>query len=681
MGLVWLTCSLLLWRANWKLASAWFANDSVFNLIMHTLVLCWGCIIIVTFLLGLGEVLTGGTLLSASVGVSAAISGGLRFWGVERAPAPTNVSAGTRFWHGFWLTVLNLWIAHVITSGLLKFPTDWDTLHYHLPLIVHWAQAGSLFAPDNCLWSFPGNNEVLGLWFIAPFSGDFLIGLNNLPVAILLACASIEVGKNLGLSDSLAHWTSFGVVSNYIVLNQLLDASNDIGVAALFLAAVAYGMRLVRRDSPSVCNEILFGVAIGLLVGMKFYALGYAASAAFTIVVLAWKCYGWQRAARLAAVASIGAVAFGGYWYLRNFWMTGSALYPKSFEPVTDLIGKIYPDIGNTSFTGNARPELYALAVEAVWHMCGPLHTAAFVLTPLTWCWFLGMTCFGTTKNRTDSNDIRWVFAGLFALSAAVILSTPFAVEDAPGTLNQMHWHYCPVRYGMCFLSLAVLGLAVVLQDFVAYAPKLALLPHGVVLLGALYQLAFVDRRLPLEIAEVLLIAGNLIFLLGNVWVLAKLWPPLARPLVVALFVVGMGGAAWGIDRLAHRWHGGFTPFYDRTIAGGTYSDLSSATQAGSICVLHHRAYPYFGSRRQHRVCQPVYVPSSYWLMNYLKERQVTLVATKPNAKLEGWHLFEHFDECLRDHPDDFRCWNVNRPLRVFEYKTTDHGENGKIRE
>jgi len=92
----------------------------------------------------------------------------------------------------------------------------------------------TLYAPDCCLWSLPGNNEVIGLWIVAPFSGDFLISLNNLPIAVLMACAAIELGGRIGLTPIVAHFTALAVVCQFVVLNQLLDASNDLGVAGLF---------------------------------------------------------------------------------------------------------------------------------------------------------------------------------------------------------------------------------------------------------------------------------------------------------------------------------------------------------------------------------------------------------------------------------------------------------------
>ncbi len=45
-------------------------------------------------------------------------------------------------------------------------------------------------------------------------------------------------------------------------------------------------------------------------------------------------------------------------------------------------------------------------------------------------------------------------------------------------------------------------------------------------------------------------------------------------------------------------------------------------------------AYPFFGSRRQYRVCQPMYVESPDWLTNYLKEKNVRLVAARPGRPL-----------------------------------------------
>jgi hypothetical protein len=80
-----------------------------------------------------------------------------------------------------WLLVLSFWAARVLLEGLPNFPRDFDSLMYHIPLIDHWLQAGSLYAPDCPLWYNASNNELLRLRIVAPFSGDFLVALNNVP--------------------------------------------------------------------------------------------------------------------------------------------------------------------------------------------------------------------------------------------------------------------------------------------------------------------------------------------------------------------------------------------------------------------------------------------------------------------------------------------------------------------
>src|SRR5262249_55147126 len=57
---------------------------------------------------------------------------------------------------------------------------------------------------------------------------------------------------------------------------------------------------------------------------------------------------------------------------------------------------------------------------------------------------------------------------------------------------------------------------------------------------------------------------------------------------------------------LSQRWHAGFARFYDRMFERGVFTALATRDRAPErICVLDFRPYPFFGSRRQHYVCQP----------------------------------------------------------------------------
>ena len=55
---------------------------------------------------------------------------------------------------------------------------------------------------------------------------------------------------------------------------------------------------------------------------------------------------------------AVGMLLFGGSWYLRNWLLTGSPLYPKEFLRHPDVLSQIYPDVARTSFFGNRNPAL-----------------------------------------------------------------------------------------------------------------------------------------------------------------------------------------------------------------------------------------------------------------------------------------------------------------------------------
>lgn len=105
---------------------------------------------------------------------------------------------------------MTLLLVHSVINGVLKFPTDFDSLWYHMPLIDSWLQTGSLYVPDCARWYFPGNSELLGVWATAGCSGDFLVPLSNVPVVILWGFAtlaifqSLQVPRNLQLSERRA---------------------------------------------------------------------------------------------------------------------------------------------------------------------------------------------------------------------------------------------------------------------------------------------------------------------------------------------------------------------------------------------------------------------------------------------------------------------------------------------
>jgi hypothetical protein len=674
----------LLFFACGKLTAVLHPRESLYQRVLHTLVLCWALVVAAAVALGAVNQLTGPLLLVAvaltALGLLAAIgilprSAGQDLRSGARSPGGPPRMAGGGLAElseaALWLFLCAFWAYHVWRGGLLEFQEDFDSLMYHLPLIDHWLQAQSLYAPDAWHWSMPGNNELLGLWCAAPFSGDFLVPLGNVPAVLVLALASRELALLLGLGRLPASVCAAAVTGNRVVLTQLIDVENDVAVAALAVAAVAYGLRYARASRRA--DLLLAGMALGLLAGVKYYAVGYAAVAGFVLFAASVPCRGLLAAARTSVLAAALAACWGGYWYLRNWVQAGSPLFPKGLFGAYDELSQYYADLDKTSFLGNGNPERFPLALEAIWKMAGPLHLAAFCCLPTSAGW---LAVSGVLRRRDPARRCqavaRALLAGAVVAAGLVLMATPFAVEDVPGTLNHLRWAYTPVRYGMTFLSLAVIGFGLLLFD-VGAAAAFALsrsceggrnlltacpvstrarrpaasvaawcstaAPYLVLVGLSAYQVVFGLRfksRL-IDYAAFATIAAptgmGLALLCRHL-----AWRRLALATVAgAACIIGTAATA---GELSERWHAGFASFYDRLFHPGVFTALAAPDRPReTICVLDFRPYPFFGSRRQHHVCQPRRPYSASEFCEYVCVHHVTLVAARFDFDLRarGW--------------------------------------------
>ena len=494
-AICWLLATGCAFVASWKWACRLFPFDSCLERIGHATLLFWAGVVAIATLLGLLGRVTGVGLVA--VGLLASLGALVLLSRIPHAPVTAlPVDRVERRWLTLWGALFAYAIGHIVAGGLLTFPTDWDTLAYHVPLVDQWLQTRGLHATGCMDWADPGNNELLTLWAVAPFSGDFLALLTNLTPTVLLASSTVSLATHFRLPRCLAHAVGFAVVCNYVVLKQLVDTENDVAVAAAFFAVLSYAIRI--GSGPNGRLAFFASVALGLLVGVKYYALGYAALALGVWLLLALRAGDFRTVVVHGCCGVLGMLALGGYWYVRNLAMTGSPLFPLGVA-----LTEIYPDVAHTSFVGNRSPELLPLYLQAIWKMTGPIQLVAFVTAPASFVWLMATAIRNFFRGDRRQAIARLAFAVTLVGTATLLSITPFAVEDRPGSLNQMHWHYCPVRYGLCFLGAATLGAVVVLWDlvhlcgqrfrFLESACCLALLS------AAFCQVAFADSRLAID--------------------------------------------------------------------------------------------------------------------------------------------------------------------------------------
>lgn len=666
VAVFWFAATSLLAASGWSIVGRQFPQDSTLTRVGQSIVIAWGQLVVVGIALGAVGMLQPVALL---VGVTSVAALTLAFLKRKNTPSADDEQATDSgrssdqssqtpewLWLVAWFVLIAFWVGHSVTSGLLGFPTDWDTLMYHLPMVDHWIQAQSLYTPDCLRWSDPGNNELITLWLVAPFSGDFLYALTNLPSVVLLVCVSVEFGRLLGLPHPWRNITAMAAVTNFVVLKQLTDTENDVAVAALLLASLTFALRYSDR---CVTADLILGViCLGLLAGVKYYALGYAAVAALTAALIIARRRGTRVMAQAAILGLISMLVFSGYWYARNWVNGGSPLHPMGSFTQKDELAEVYPGgIWSTTFIGNCRPELPELACDAIWGMTGPCHLLACLSLPVSLIWHIvrGGSLAARNSKSEGVGVARLALAFATVLSGLVLLVTPFAVEDVPGTLNQMHWKYCPVRYGLCFLSLSLFTFGVLLHDISQAASNRSsrLRSRSVLVTGLTHVplLGFIagccvqlfrlkNPDLNVSLTETGLIAADILLITAISYLWWMSWPRMRSVFALAMIIGTVFGVAVSLDWFGRRWHAGFEAHYDRMLAGGLFRKLKTTQVVGGrICVLDLRPYPFFGSSRQFRVCQPSRVRSRDELEDYLRTRGVLLVVARfdMNLTTRGW--------------------------------------------
>jgi hypothetical protein len=552
-------------------------------------------------------------------------------------------------------------------------------------MVDHWIQAGSLHIPDCARWSTPGNNELLAYWIVAPFPADYLASLNNVLPIILFASASVNLARTFGLAGIWPHIVGMIVTCQGITFQQLVDNENDVAVAAAFLAASLYIFRFIQtRDNHFL---LLGSTAIGLLAGVKFYALGYAVLATFLLIALTIATRGIRTAIPVVVIVGVALLMNGGGWYIRNAMVTGSPLYPKQFFGPTDPFTEAYPHPERSSLIGNTDPRVLPLFIKAIWRWTGPFHVAAFLACPLTFIGLIGRS-LASRRATACTCASAWSNIGLGMMvlgSACVLAITPFAAEDAPGTLNQLvDWNYCPVRYGISFLSTATLAAAIV-SNYITDASmkRLATMHvalegafwgrvaplHSTVLclslLGLLFQITRLDWGRFEAIGDTFLIIGTLLGAAAAVGASVSLLPTRRRVLLLLQIAFWDIGVAIACALLASHWDRAYITHFDRLVGKGCLRELfEKPFTSKTFYVLTPRCYPYFGPHREFRVVTPAEVDKPDTLMQRLDDSGATFVITTVGSGAGICHVFE---ECVSRFPERYKATYTLEDVSVFQ--------------
>jgi hypothetical protein len=222
--------------------------------------------------------------------------------------------------------VVAAWLSHVVTAFRHGI-TDFDSLAYHLPIAGQFAHTHlttklSFLGIDPIQGFHTENVELLHAIGIVAFGRDVLSPLLNMGWLALALFAAWCAGQSRRVGAIAVVAAAAAAAIPVFVQTNAGTAGTDIGAFALELAALALLLAVLDAPRSSLAAIAIVGLTAGSAIGAKENAVTTIAVLLIALVLAA------PRAARFrcALVASLGALAGGGYWFARNLVRAGSPL-------------------------------------------------------------------------------------------------------------------------------------------------------------------------------------------------------------------------------------------------------------------------------------------------------------------------------------------------------------------
>ena len=217
-----------------------------------------------------------------------------------------------------------LWIAIVI----YLFPVrEYDSVTYHLPPICQYIinhRISLLPVEINKRFAFPENAELLFMWPMIFLHSQQFVNTVQLVMVLWGVVVIYGLARLLGITSKIAFFVSLLFFFTPIVVPQIGTCYIDC-VMTVFILTVLYCAAMFYRS-----NRLLYfystALAAGLLWGMKYNG--------FLFILMVTPFLWGRRGIRLKhwAVFFVILLVAGGFWYLRNFWIFKTPVYPALFS-------------------------------------------------------------------------------------------------------------------------------------------------------------------------------------------------------------------------------------------------------------------------------------------------------------------------------------------------------------
>jgi hypothetical protein len=496
----------------------------------------------------------------------------------------------------------------LVTHGILIAPvTDYDSLAYHLPTMVHWYQTSSLDPwSDKISGRYPYAWEVLGTMFFFPMERDVFVAVPNLIAWLLLGTAVYVLVRDLHVTGRLALFGAALVMTVPQIVGNIGTLHVDLPFAAFAITACCFALRFVRRRSSTDLG--LLTLALGGVLGTKVNALVYVS--AFGCVLVAneirvrWLTEIEERCPKkrfvltdavLLALCVVTVGIIGGYWYLRNWVDLGNPLggLPVVIGGKVIMAGTVsLRDLAMTSLAYHFHPRdagHWTMLIEQLMTHLGILVPVGVVCCAVLGWYTVRRSCL---RERFTSLVL---LIGISAL-AALYWYTPYTGSGGQGALAMTDWIGQAFRYGFPCIALMGAVAAIVVDRWEKYV----CVPAVIVVMASACQAVCYERQLSSIVLLGLVttaVYGVLVWWTCDAEFTHK--QPWQRRLVAVACVIGVG--LWMASAVVARWGG----YRNVAIYGNVATYLDNVKEPVTVGYTYlNRPYPLFGRQWENTVVE-----------------------------------------------------------------------------
>ena len=235
------------------------------------------------------------------------------------------------------LSVILIFIGFIFKIFLTAIhpPKNFDNNYFYLPMIVHWFQSGGISIFNDFKWSevscFPIGSYIYPYFLMIVFKNDLFIGF----ISPILICFSAFILYGIGRRLDNNHFMSliFAVSIFMIPFFNILGAEVNNDVVPIFFTLSYIYMIISFHKTNNIYALVISGLSTGIVIGCKYPCLlwGFCMGFLSLLIILA-NSRDLKLFVKHMVAWFLSVLCTGGYWYVRNFILTGNFVFPQQIK-------------------------------------------------------------------------------------------------------------------------------------------------------------------------------------------------------------------------------------------------------------------------------------------------------------------------------------------------------------